>query len=61
LLRFDEKYALFMNTICNRGPARKLVEQQIATLFGRNLSLEGVLAPTAETPPPPDAEQGSLF
>jgi DNA polymerase III gamma/tau subunit len=62
-LRFGAPYALFMDNICKKGPARKLVEEQINALFGRKLSLEGTLAQTKEEAPapPPEAEQVSLF
>ncbi|MCL1817256.1 MAG: DNA polymerase III subunit gamma/tau [Clostridiales bacterium] len=64
LLCFDAEYALFMNSICKRGPSRKLVEEQISALFGRSLSLEGMLTqPKKEDQPatPPEIEQTSLF
>ena len=64
LLCFGAEYAMFMDSICRQGEARKLVEQQITTLFGRKLSLEGTLAPPQEEAPPatpPEADQGSLF
>ena len=63
LLSFGAEYALFMNTICKRGPARKLVEQQITTIFGRSLSLEGKLAEAkaASVTELPELDQGSLF
>jgi DNA polymerase-3 subunit gamma/tau len=62
LLCFGAPYALFMNNICKQGKARKLVEAQIAELFGRNLSLEGTLAQSKdEPPPPPEIDQVSLF
>jgi hypothetical protein len=61
LLSFGAQYALFMNTICKQGPARKLVEQQIAALFGRNLSLEGTLAKATTLTELPELDQGSLF
>ena len=64
LLRFGADYALFMDNICRRGEARKLVEQQIISLFGRNLNLEGILDKAKEEPTPAEpteADQVSLF
>ncbi|MCL1974716.1 MAG: DNA polymerase III subunit gamma/tau [Firmicutes bacterium] len=63
-LCFEAEYALFMDNICKKGSARKLVEEQIAVFFGHKLSLEGMLIqPRKEEKPPktPEIEQASLF
>ena len=64
MLCFEAEYGLYMNSIVNSAKARKVVEQQIATLFGRNLSVGGVLAEAKEGNSDEglfEADQGSLF
>ena len=62
-LVFEAKYALFMDNLCKPGATRDLLEQKIAALCGRKLTIEGLLAQADPAKPAtqPQEEQGSLF